>query len=79
MSAAKNTRRASNFHARDLYQALLQAERAGRKVHKMTIDKDGRITLDLGNPDLANAAPGSKGEQNEWDTLIKDRPADQAD
>jgi hypothetical protein len=71
-------RRAANFHARDLYQAMIQAGRAGCAVRRMTIDKDGRITLDLGNPDLANA-DGSKGEQNEWDTLIKDQPADRAD
>ena len=43
----------------------------GQPVRKAYVDKDGRITLEMGIP-AAEPADGPKGEQNEWDTLIKD-------
>jgi len=53
-----------------LSDAIKAASRAGFGRVRMTVDNDGKITLDMGQG--GDSLPdGTKGEPNEWDKLIK--------
>ena len=63
----KAPRKPPKFRPQD---AIKAAGQAGFAKLRLTLDSDGKMTLEMGH---AGDSVGDKGEQNEWDTLIKDR------
>ena len=60
----------AKISARSIFQA---ASQAGQKVRRVSVDTDGRITVEMGNPELpSDSGFGSKGEQNECDTRLEE-------
>ena len=62
------SRGASTFRQRDLKAAILAVHSAGKTVNSASIDKEGRIQLQIG-PDSRITDPGGKhgeGDNDEW-------------
>jgi hypothetical protein len=62
--------KASTFRQRDLTQALVGAKRAGLNVVRVEIDKQGKIIIHAGQPQLDAATGAESKECNEWDVLL---------
>ena len=60
------SRGAQTFRQGDVTKALKGAEKAGLKVHRTEVRKDGSILLDFDPP---AAAPRDDPNVNEWDTV----------
>lgn len=60
----KVPRRPAKFRPQDAIQA---AGKAGYGKVRMTVDSDGKITLEMGK---AADLPAENGEQNEWDARL---------
>ena len=57
------------FKLRDLTRAVLGVTAAGQKVREVSIDTDGRITMQMGAP---TAVAGDKDGENECDARLKE-------
>lgn len=60
------SRGANTFKQGDVTRALKAAEKAGLKVQRAEVRKDGSILLDFDGPP---AAPRDDPNANEWDTV----------
>jgi hypothetical protein len=58
------------FRQRDVTAAIKAIERAGHKVAKIEIGKDGRIIVVLVSPVASETAP--EPEPNPWDRVFRD-------
>jgi hypothetical protein len=61
--------RQSTYRTRDLTQAIVGIRRAGLGIHRVDIDRQGKITVHISD-DLNKQAGENKGETNEWDDIL---------
>lgn len=59
------------FRQRDITAAIKAVERAGNKVYRVLIGKDGSIVVELAPPGGNETAP-ARAEQNPWDRVYRD-------
>jgi hypothetical protein len=60
----------STYRTRDLTQAIVGVTRAGLGIRRIEIDRDGKITVHIGNDPPDAQAKGNNGEANEWDEVL---------
>ena len=58
-------RAACTFRATDVTRAIKAVEAAGKKIRKVEVGKDGKVTIEIGEPDTASGRHG-----NEWDDVL---------
>ena len=58
------TRRPCSFREADVRRAIRAVEATGRKVRKVEVDKDGKVSIEIAQGDNDAAVDSGK---NEWD------------
>jgi hypothetical protein len=64
-------RKISEFKQSDVRRLVAGARQAGLRVKGLTVDKDGKITVTVGDVPGGDPANCDKGEKKLWDARIQ--------